>query len=136
MSDLNACTLPENIQDITNIQYADGSGGPFPFMKCVTITQLEIDPVNKDDMNNTMDYVLFGRVLRYKKSSNKEKDFFKGTKKTTMTASYAYDRMMMIQDLSAQPGTNVFAILMSSTRNSHLWDAFLHVSYIYVKHYV
>ena len=132
MNGLNAFTLPKNIPDITTIRYLDGSGSPFRWMKCVAITQLEIDPDNEDDMTDTMNFVVFGRILRYKKSSNNEKDFYKGTKKTTMTASYQYDRMMMIQDLSAQPGTNVFAILLSSCRNSHLWDASLNVSYMHV----
>jgi hypothetical protein len=121
----------ELVTDITSIRYEAGFGSPFEGMTLARISDLEVDPDNQDVLLNTMGKVVVAMVVRHKKPVNKSKDFFKGNQKTTQTDSYMYDRMIMLQDLSSPPGTNMFAILLSSCRNSRLWDAFLHVSHLY-----
>jgi hypothetical protein len=130
MSEYQTPTLMDLVTDITSIRYDAGFGSPFEGMSLARISDLEVDPDNQDVLMNTMGKVVVAMVVRYKKPLNKSKDFFKGNQKSTQTDSIMYERMIMLRDLSSPPGTNMFAILLSTSRNSRVWDAFLHVSHL------
>lgn len=114
--------MSEEMNDNRRIQpheltYLGGKLSPQPGDCFTSITDLE-NAVSRIPRNA----VLLCSVLCYRLAERNLEDRPKFYNRSAKSISYNYDRMLKLRCLNSASGVNVFNILMSKQRNSHLFD--------------
>lgn len=111
--------LPEEMSGLKPHQliYIGGKLSPQPGDTFISITQLE-NSTEKTPRNA----VLLCMVLCYKLAERNLDDRPKMFNRQSKSIVYNYERMLKLRCLNSAEGVNVFSILMSKQRNSHIFD--------------